>query len=1534
MSLKKSLKKSIAAFMALSIISSNCYLCGVGISDVIAEEIKEPDMIISLENSKYVQYQNEEYSGVAIQTSLKVNTNQEQENYLPTDSAEILLNFPALNGYFPERASVVTGNTYLTTGEKNNDEINQNYDSNSGLLKVSYENKEMYSTYVEGINDEFEIIYIYPSEAYTGNKEQVDLEYKVDVKMNFASGESVVTTQKTESFTIQEKENKGNLLTFDVTELKDKIYKGFMYSNVKNGTNYDTGYKTVSTLCVLNSKINNEILLEEKENNFITNDEEKTEISSSGLVQYIATGMDRTEFDKILGLDGYMEFYQGEENIATIKYIEVDGTRKLAVIYLDGQVNILNSEDKNLIVKYPSDLTSFNVKLSPAIAEGFIHFENQQKIKASENYGYKIDKIQGIKTITTVNGYISNTNLLLSEPETKVSVTSSNLNFSTLQKNKTTITIKLDDTNASTKLFSNPVITVKLPDGLIAGNLSSPEIVNGNGLNIKNAVAKGNVITIELEGEQKEYDVTNVSGGTSIVMDIENIEFEDTMPTHTEKLEVTCKQAKEEIVADCSINIVSKSGLLILSKLSNYDNANNKITTIDSGIKNVQIENGSEEREAIQSLNLVNNYNEDLREVQIIGRIGYSDEEIVSTFDTKLTKPIQADGKVYYSTNKNASYNDESWQEEFTTDARAYKVELDNNELCSKSNFEIKASIKVPANIDYNQETYLKADVNYICNDKNMSDSSTICMATPVNALLTNNNIASEELTSLDGKDIPISLSIVPNITENDVHSGQLVVYKVRVTNNGTEDLKNITIKDIIPENAIYTYEQIKVDSMMIEYTELTKDPSVKEKEWTIDRLIAGETKEFVIMLTMEDVTEEQKVTNAVNLLFNEQVVNSTSEITLKPAIVSTRLITSSEGVLGITYDVGTELQYYISVTNTTAKDLKNVKVRYEIPENLEYVSGGLTTYDQFDGYQVQEQGTINNNVFEYNIDKIKAYSKEVISVSVKVKQLNNKYEEDIISIAKVYVNDEVYESNAKTITTKQAAYDMKLEVDTNKKDILKKDDIVTYTITVKNIGEITKTIDVKDNIPEQLEVLKIEKDINGKNKYSTQATVQNIEIVDSLDKDDILTVKITAKVKDIEALEESIIEVTNKAVLSSGELILDSNEVTINVKPEVKVVEDNVEEPEDDNIQNDNNDNDNNKEENNDNTNQENNNNNNIENNETKETYTISGVAWIDANKNGQKDADEILQDSVVVSLVDMKIGNFALDTNGNRITTITDSEGKYTFNNIERGTYVVLFEFDTNTYTVTTYQKEGISDDTNSDVILSNVTIDGNKKLAALTDRIELNSNKENIDIGLIQNATFDLSLNKQITKITVINSQGTEVYEYEDGDTAKVDLVAKYMAGSNVIVNYKFTVINEGDVTGYVNSLVDNLPTGLEFSSELNNDWYKGSDGKLYTTSLSGIAIKPGENAEIELVLTKTMTEENAGIFPNNAELDKISNLQNIEESEAAMDNNQSSATLIISIKTGSVAMYAGITIISLAIISVGIYFIKKKVLNRGI
>ena len=79
---------------------------------------------------------------------------------------------------------------------------------------------------------------------------------------------------------------------------------------------------------------------------------------------------------------------------------------------------------------------------------------------------------------------------------------------------------------------------------------------------------------------------------------------------------------------------------------------------------------------------------------------------------------------------------------------------------------------------------------------------------------------------------------------------------------------------------------------------------------------------------------------------------------------------------------------------------------------------------------------------------------------------------------------------------------------------------------------------------------------------------------------------------------------------------------------------------------------------------------------------------------------------------------------------------------------------------------------------------------------------------------------------------------------------------------------------------------------------------------------------------------MTNDNAGTFVNKASLEKVSNLENIEEKEDAKMNNESSAILIISIKTGSILLYTGITLACIAILAFGAYIIKKKVLDRGI
>ena len=505
MSLKNTVKKSLAILGVITLLSGNCSLCGLGISKVIAENLSAPGITIELNNEKYVQHAikkeniEESHSGVALQTKLSLTAKQVKDEYMPTKTAVLEMNMPEIKGYLPERASIAKASTEATTGELNNLKINQSYSKESGLLTVSYENVDeegniLYSEYKENAKDEFEIIYIYPQEAYVGNEEEIKLDYKVKVTATYKNNDSEVISQEETNIQIKEKENKGDITTFAVTELQEKIYKGFMYSNVKNKTNYDTNYKTVSTMTILNSDIVNEIVMKSEEDKFILNDKEETSVLAKENIVYTTTGIKKEEFDKILGQEGIIEFYENEEVTAQVKYIDVEEenetVKRLAVIYSDDNVEILSKEDTIALVKHKEGKTNLTIKTTKPVSEGFLNFENENTIKASKDYGCKIEEIKYINSKTSINDYEIDTKIALSEPETKISVEASNTNFPTLQKSKTTLTIKLDDTNAATKLYDNPTIIVKLPEGLKGGNLSSPDILNGNGLKIKDTEAK------------------------------------------------------------------------------------------------------------------------------------------------------------------------------------------------------------------------------------------------------------------------------------------------------------------------------------------------------------------------------------------------------------------------------------------------------------------------------------------------------------------------------------------------------------------------------------------------------------------------------------------------------------------------------------------------------------------------------------------------------------------------------------------------------------------------------------------------------------------------------------------------------------------------------------------------------------------------------------------------------------------------------------------------------------------------------------
>lgn len=1576
MSLKNVVGKITASIIAVYMVLSNFTIAGIGLAQVIAEEIQTPQIAIEQEVQKYVQYSSGEYKGTVVQTSVKISEEASKETYLPLKDVNLEIKVPTINGILPSRRNVITSNTELTGNTKN---LNQSY--SDGSLVISYETNQENKEYKENVKDEFEIIYIYPQEAYIENATKCELEQTVKAKAEYKSENETLKTEKQSILKQEETKNVGDIADYLVTYASE-IYKGYMYTNEENKTSYTTDYKTTSTLSIINSEIMDKVNLELGKSKYTyTSNEEEKELSTDTIV-YKSSKISEEDFNKLFGKDGVADFYIGQTKYASIKYNQPDkdGNRLYTTEYYTQEKENIEAGK----VEYPEGTTSITVETSKPQTEGTIAIENQKQIISKDNYGKEVSKIETIKEkrkiqttkvdtveqevkdengnvvydengnaqkeqvekTTIINQKENNGKISLKEPTTQMSLELSNGNLSTLTTNNITATIKLNDTNNSCKLFEAGNIEITLPKNLTNAKIKNAKSLYENGIKITNAKIENGKVILTVSGKQTTYDTENISGGVNIVIDLQ-LNIEDTTPTHKETIKMTYNNSW----VSKDINIVSKSGLLMLSKTTGYDNQNNTITNMDSNVKEIQIANNEEAKEIVQAVSLVNNYDNDLTQMQITGRIGYSNSSISSTFETNLTKAISLNNKkakVYYSQNPNATYNDNSWTDKYSSSAKAYKIVLDNNCLNQKENIQINIYAQVPKNVGYNQATYLRTEVNYIYNGENKNDSSTIGMLTQKEELSKYSEQAQQRLSTPTEQSANVSLTITPSITENYVHAGQIVTYKIKVRNNSNEDLRNVTLEDIIPINAIYTYKEQKQGNIA-DYLETVKDANIKTKIWKISLLKAGDEQEFEIMLTMvEDITQEQEIINTLNLKYNEQTISTESKLTLKPAIITTNLTTREEKMVNIDYSAEDTIEYRLNVKNISDKTIKNAKIQYEIPQNLKYKEGGLGSYDEFEGYSISEQGILNNNVFEYNIENLEAGEEKTIVIRCQVERLENTYEASIDSIANVCINEDIYQTNIKNIKTIQSAYTISLQSNKKESEILNKGDEVIYTVVVKNIGKRSGGFSIQDNIPEEIDVNKIEYSTDNGKVTTIETSKQNIELTNSLGEGETLTIKIAGTVKEINSDNGETVSAVNSATLLTGSYEIKSNEITLKVKTEIAKQEpdtpedpdypDNPDIPEDpDNPDDPNTPEDPNNPDNPDDPSTPENPNN-PDNPDTptidKETLEISGTAWLDSNKNGKRDSEETLLSGINVDLINATTGEVLKNSEGNNISTTTGEKGEYSFTGLEKGTYLVAFEFDTNTYTVTTYQKNGIEDSLNSDAIISNITLNNQSKLVGITDNLELTSDLTNIDIGLIENATFDLSLDKQISSITVVNAQGTKTTEYNNKNFAKVDLVAKYMNNTSVIVTYKFVITNNGDVTGYVDMLEDNLPSGLAFSSELNKDWYKGSDGNLYTSSLSGIAIAPGATSEVELVLTKETTEETTGTFSNNAELTKISNLEAIEEKENAKENNKSSADMVISIKTGSPLLYIGITLGSIAVIAVGAYIIKKKVLDKEI
>lgn len=779
-----------------------------------------------------------------------------------------------------------------------------------------------------------------------------------------------------------------------------------------------------------------------------------------------------------------------------------------------------------------------------------------------------------------------------------------------------------------------------------------------------------------------------------------------------------------------------------------------------------------------------------------------------------------------------------------------------------------------------------------------------------------------------------------------NVHEKEYIRYIVSLKNNTRNKIDGIKVSGNVPEGTVY------VKTTLGEYSFTEKDRFVLEEDTTksqYEETISLEAREekdveyWVRANSLEDGQNSKEISNSIKVSKDGNTIN---EYNIKNNIIKAEMelkLRQRETERGPNVWI-----YDIYAKNITENTLNNVALNINLPNYVKYSHIELQ-----EDYKVEE--TING--VKVTIPKIEVNQERHIELFMQLNGFDDgklQYMTDTVVYGKINNKNDIYYSNP----NKENVYGSGVKVvQSSEKEgkELQYDEEVEYDFNIENITpeqskntrlslEIYNYAD-KNLIPSRAEYEYYEYDtekqdyvLKKETKDISKAFVEdgdlNLYLALGSVKGKNITVKLFFKAGEVYELTETSNNMTIKYEYAGETYTVVSNIIKNKILPrEFDVGKDDPEDPNDpndpvvpdapDNPDDPYNPKPNPKPD--DPSNPDDPEDPNIK-------YTLKGFAWEDTNKDGKYSANENKLENITVKLFDANSNSIVKDENGKNYEVKTNNNGEYSFENVIKGKYLILFEYDNGKYGLTTYKKAGVDENNNSDVVEKIVSIDGVEKTVAVTDIINIeNNNSYNFNVGLVQNDDFRISLDKSVTNVTLRYGNQTKNYSYNESKLAKVEVPAKQMSNASIAVQYQLKITNNGNVDAYIDEIVDYLPEGFNFDSELNDGWSKSSNGTLKNTSLSGVIINAGSSKIVNLYLTKQLSSGTTGTVTNKASILKGTSVNgNLLSEQANTDSNNSEAKLIISIKTGAL-LYTSIiliTIIGLIVIKV---LIDKKIIN---
>lgn len=265
-----------------------------------------------------------------------------------------------------------------------------------------------------------------------------------------------------------------------------------------------------------------------------------------------------------------------------------------------------------------------------------------------------------------------------------------------------------------------------------------------------------------------------------------------------------------------------------------------------------------------------------------------------------------------------------------------------------------------------------------------------------------------------------------------------------------------------------------------------------------------------------------------------------------------------------------------------------------------------------------------------------------------------------------------------------------------------------------------------------------------------------------------------------------------------------------------------------------------------------------------------ISGHVWLDNTGDSVKDGKESYVKEIPVTLY--KVTN---DGSLKQISeTITDENGYYEFNNLDKGRYKIRAKYNTSKYDLALRYA---TEDTTRDSDAYQIDLNG---IIEISDKTETSkglvlysptNNITDMDIGLLPKHTFGFVMHKYITKIELSNNGSITTNTYPNLST--VSLSVKNPNKYTTKVYYGISITNNSNKAGYINLVKEDIPAGFIFDKNIpeNAGWFE-VDGVLGNRSLEDTIINPNETVYLQIVLFLPARDE-AGTFINTASVAKI-------------------------------------------------------------